>query len=133
MLYERFVVLARHKTLHKRNIFLQFVGVIAIWSLLLLAPIIHLHFYLYQLIYFSIYDIPKIRFKDYWVLDRWDLHKLTIWQKASCVYCGYGNALTARTKAVTNQTEVYSCAIKHSTHVLGEEHEKKFFPYDKFR
>jgi hypothetical protein len=35
-------------------------------------------------------------------------------------------------KAVINQTEIYSCAIKHSTHVLGEENEKNFAPYKKF-
>jgi hypothetical protein len=61
------------------------------------------------------------------------LKRLNFRQKISCAYCAYGNAVSSWVKAVMNQTETYSCAIKHSTERKGLEYQKDFLPYDKFR
>ncbi|MEO8582099.1 MAG: hypothetical protein ABI425_06030 [Patescibacteria group bacterium] len=87
---------------------------------------------LYQLIYFSALGIPKISKRQFIVMERWDLNKLNFWQKINCVYCEYANGLLAWAKAVGNQTEIYSCAIRHQHALKGHEHEKKFYDPKKF-
>ena len=61
-------------------------------------------------------------------MERWDLKKLSFLQKINCVYCEYANGILAFAKAVGNQTEIYSCAIKHRHALKGHEYEKKFYP-----
>ena len=102
--------------------------VAAISSYICIFPLILMDIFLYQFqnIYFRIFDIPHIRRRDYVVLDRYKLAKLTFWQKFNCLYCEYANGLVGYAKAVVNQMELYSCAIKHASHPLGQEHQKNF-------
>ncbi len=103
--------------------------VAAISSYICIFPLILMDIFLYQFqnIYFRIFDIPHIRRRDYVVLDRYKLAKLTFWQKFNCLYCEYANGLVGYAKAVVNQMELYSCAIKHVVQPRGQEHQKDFF------
>lgn len=86
----------------------------------------------FQNIYFRIFDIPLLERKKYVILDRYKLGKLTFWQKFNCFYCEYANGIVAYAKAVVNQMELYSCAIKHEHHPLGQNHQNDFFEREKF-
>ena len=87
----------------------------------------------FQNIYFRIYDIPILKRSQYIILDRYKLGKLSFWQRLNCLYCEYANGLVAFAKAVVNQMELYSCAIKHTHIPPGQEHQKVFFDRDKFQ
>ena len=131
MLYDHFVVTKR--TLKPRALLLQLIAALAIWSTLPAVVFIHCYLWLYQQVYFSIYAMPKARFRDYCIVDRHKLRKLNWCQKLACMYCGYANGVAAWVKVIANRTEVYSCAIKHSVAKEGQEHQKDFFAYDAFR
>jgi hypothetical protein len=103
-----------------------------IWSVVLPLFVLHAWVWVYQEIYFGLYDIPKLRQKDFVTFDRNELKGLDIVQKLACAYCAYGNGTVAWLKAVINRTEVYSCAIKHRTIVQGNEHQADFYPYEDF-
>lgn len=105
---------------------------ISIYLMIIPTLMIDLTFTLYQSIYFSIMKIPKIKKSEYISIDRWDLNKLNLWQKINCLYCEYTNGILAFAKAVGNQTEIYSCAIKHQHALKGHEYEKKFYPEKSF-
>ena len=130
MLINRFVV--TKSLLRTRSIILQIIATIAIWSMLPFIVMIHVSLWIYQQVYFSIYAIPKAKFRDYLIIDHYKLSKLNLGQKLACTYCGYANAVAAWCKVVANRTEVYSCAIKHSVHKEGQEHQKDFFAYEDF-
>jgi Na+-translocating ferredoxin:NAD+ oxidoreductase RNF subunit RnfB len=66
-------------------------------------------------------------------IDRQKLSKLSFTQKINCVYCGYANGIVAYLKAVVNQMEVYSCAIKHSVGNKATTHQKSFYKYEDFK
>lgn len=131
MYKDRFVV--TKEPLRARGLFLRVIAGTAIWMMVFPTILIHAALWAYQEIYFSIYDIPKMRFRDYLIMDRQKLSKLTWGQKLSCAFCAYTNATAAWFKAISNQTEVYSCAIKHSAFKEGQEYQKEFFEYDAFR
>ncbi len=130
MLYDMFVI-GKHP-LRRRSLLLQLVAFIVIWSTLPAVLLIHASIWIYQEIYFSIFDIPKARIREYIAFDRNRLRRLNIAQKMGCMYCAYANGVAAWIKAIANRTELYSCSIKHGTPVRGQEHQKDFFPYGKF-
>jgi len=86
----------------------------------------------FQQIYFRTMQIPLIQRHKYVILDRYKLGKLSYAQRFNCLYCEYANGLVAYAKAVVNQMELYSCAIKHELHPLGQEHQKNFFERERF-
>ena len=131
MLYDNFVV--TKDTLKNRNILLQLVAVLTIWATLPAVVLIQMTIWIYQQIYFSIYEMPKARFRDYFIIDRHKLMKLNVFQKLGCMYCGYANASAAWVKVIANRTEIYSCAIKHSARKEGQEHQKEFYEYKEFQ
>ncbi|OGJ59927.1 hypothetical protein A2881_02220 [Candidatus Peribacteria bacterium RIFCSPHIGHO2_01_FULL_55_13] len=131
MLYDNFVV--TKQTLKKRGLFLQLVATVIIWSVLPFGLLLHGSIWIYQQIYFPIYDIPKVRFSDYCIFDRYKLRHLNIFQKLACLYCEYANGGVAWLKAIVNRTEIYSCSIKHNVHKEGQEHQKDFFEYKAFQ
>lgn len=100
----------------------------------MIAPLLALDacFSLYQAVYFPLQGIPQVRRRDYIVIDRGRLQKLTWLQRLNCVYCDYANGLIAWVKAVVNLTEIYSCAIKHGTPKRGQEHQTGFYEYQDF-
>lgn len=117
----------------KYNPFLMPLAGIAIYSMIIPVFILDIWTRIYQAIYFPINEIPRINRKDYVSFERWNLKKLTLLQKIDCVYCEYVNGTLAWTKAVGNQTEVYSCAIKHQFLAKPSDHEKDFTDPSEFK
>lgn len=132
MLVERFLIAQREKKLRKAPLLLQIIASIIIYLIAIPMILMHVSLFLYQEIYFHIYDIPKVRFRDYITFDRGILKNLNMLQRLNCMYCAYANALAAWFKALVNQTETYSCAIKNHAQKLGQEHQKEFYEYKDF-
>lgn len=107
--------------------FRALIAAIFIWSMIGPLIILDICTYIYQEVYFSILEIPKIKRSEYLVFDRFELEKLTLVQKLGCLYCSYGNGILAWAKDVANQTETYSCAIKHNTKKKGQEHQGMYY------
>jgi hypothetical protein len=74
---------------------------------------------LYQLVCFPLYGIPRVRRRDYLVLDHHRLPYLNAIEKLHCGYCSYANGLLAFARELTARTEQYWCPIKHARPVPG--------------
>jgi len=85
-----------------------------IFPLLLLDAFV----FMYQLICFPIYGIPKVRRSDYLIFDHHDLAYLNLLEKINCAYCSYANGLISYVKEVVARTEQYWCPIKHARRIL---------------
>ncbi len=107
-------------------------AIISIYSMIIPIVILDISMTIYQWMYFTAMGIPKIKKNQFVVMERWDLNKLSNWQKLNCVYCEYVNGILAFAKAVGNQTEVYSCAIRHNHALKDHGYEKQFYPEKKF-
>jgi len=69
---------------------------------------------LYQFICFPVYGIKKVERASYiLIMDRNKLQYLNLFQKISCMYCGYGNGLLLYIKEIAGLTEKYWCGIMH--------------------
>ena len=85
-----------------------------IFPLLLLDAFV----FLYQLICFPVYGIPKVRRSDYLIFDHQDLAYLNLLEKINCAYCSYANGLMSYIKEIVARTEQYWCPIKHARRIL---------------
>ena len=85
-----------------------------IFPLLLLDSFV----FLYQLICFPVYGIPKVRRSDYQIFDHQDLAYLNLLEKINCAYCSYANGLMSYIKEIVARTEQYWCPIKHARRIL---------------
>jgi hypothetical protein len=94
--------------------FLSMITAPVIWSCI--VPILLLDFWAtaYQFICFPAYGIPKVRRRDYVVMDRRKLGYLNSIEKFNCVYCEYVNGLLAYVQEIAGRTEQYWCPIKHA-------------------
>ena len=108
-----FIIPQKGKFLRKR--YAIFSPIAAISAYICILPLILTDIFVtqFQWIYFGLHDIPRIKRRDYFAYDRYLLSKLNPVQKLNCYYCEYANGVIAYTKAVVNQMEIYSCAIKH--------------------
>jgi hypothetical protein len=88
-----------------------------IYALIFPFALLDLCVTLYQAICFPVYGIPKVRRRDYIVIDRQHLAYLNGLQKLNCIYCGYGNGLISFVREVAARTEAYWCPIKHAQRV----------------
>ncbi|HVW66646.1 MAG TPA: hypothetical protein VHA78_02850 [Candidatus Peribacteraceae bacterium] len=120
------------KTLGTKFFLLCWIANLVIYLAFFPLVVCHALCWLYQLIAFSIYDIPKIRLHDYLSVDRGKLKKLNGVQRLNCVYCGYANGVLAWMTATAHQTEAYACGIKHNVMKVGQEYQKDFHEYKKF-
>jgi hypothetical protein len=68
----------------------------------------------YQWVCFPLYGIPRLRRRDYLVLDHHRLPYLNAIEKLHCGYCSYANGLLAFARELTARTEQYWCPIKHA-------------------
>jgi hypothetical protein len=127
------LVIQQGKEVKYRSLFLQFIGAMSIYFMAFPYFLLDLAILQYQAIYFEITGIPKLKRSDYVIFDRAKLSKLNFGQKVNCVYCEYVNGMSAYAKAIANQTEIYSCAIKHHTMAEGQEHQKEFFDYADYK
>jgi hypothetical protein len=132
VIYMKLFVIEKGKKINKNNILFMIIGTLMIWSAIVPLIIIDIYATIYQKVYFTIQGIPKIKRSKYLNLDRWNLSKLSIGQKISCIYCSYANGIAAWFKAIVNQTETYSCAIKHQYKTPGQEHQSNYAEYKKY-
>ena len=97
-----------------------------------IVPLLFLDLFIliYQAICFPVYGIPKVKRRDYLVLDRGDLPYLNILEKLNCAYCGYANGLMAYGREVAARTEQFFCPIKHARRVIAShDRYRGFFEY----
>jgi hypothetical protein len=85
-----------------------------IYSLILPFALIDVWVWLYQLICFPVYGIPRVKRSEYIVFDRHHLGYLNILEKINCIYCSYGNGVLAYASEAAARTEAYWCPIKHA-------------------
>ncbi len=85
-----------------------------IYSVVLPFVLIDAWMTLYQWICFPIYGIPRVKRRDYLVIDHQRLAYLNAVEKVHCMYCGYANGLLAYCREVAARTEQYWCPIKHA-------------------
>ena len=114
-------VLARHRAARQRladyvrAIRLRDLAVApVIYSLIVPLVLVDLWVTLYQWICFPVYGIPRVRRRDYVVIDRYRLGYLQGLDKLNCAYCGYANGVIAYIREVASRTEAYWCPIKHA-------------------
>jgi len=127
------LIIQNNKKIRSSSVLFTPLAALTIYSMIIPVIILDIWTTVYQSIYFSILDIPKIKKSDYIMYDRWQLNKLNILQRFNCVYCEYVNGLLAWAKGVSNQTEIYSCAIKHSAIRRGQNNQVDFYDYNKFK
>lgn len=127
------VIHPNHSIDDKRNIFLNLLAAIAIYSCFFPIAFLDFSMILYQSIYFRIVRIPLLPRKEYVVIERWRLPKLTIWQRFNCIYCDYANGVMAWAKDIIGWTEIHSCAIKNSTTLVGQQHVQGYYERELFK
>lgn len=128
----QYLVPQQNKGVQWNSAFLVLIATLAIYSVVIPVMLIDLWVGIYQYIYFGIMKIPRIKRSEYVIFDRVYLPKLSIMQRINCLYCEYVNGVFAWIKEVAAQTEIYSCAIKHSTTLKGREHHRDFYQNSDF-
>lgn len=125
---------ARHRTMTKRihrylmeSSFLVLLTTPIIWSCLIPIAALDLVISIYQALCFPIYGIPKVRRRDYLLLDRHRLAYLNFLEKLNCEYCAYGNGVLAYVTEVAARTEQYWCPIKHALRMKSMHSRYRFF------
>jgi hypothetical protein len=113
-------------TLPRRNVLLVAFGAALTYVMVIPVLIAHCSGWLFEQIYFRILKIPMVPFSEHVTFDRWKLKHLNLFQRFNCAYCDYVNGLASWLKAVVNRTELYSCAIKHSSKRSGQEHQAMY-------
>lgn len=98
-----------------------------IWSCLIPIAFIDLVMSVYQAICFPIYGIPKVKRRDYILLDRHRLAYLNWAEKLNCQYCGYANGVLACASEIAARTEQYWCPIKHALRMKSVHSRHRFF------
>jgi hypothetical protein len=94
--------------------FLSIVTAPVIWSCAVPVVLLDVWATVYQFICFLAYGIPKVRRRDYVVMDRNKLRYLNSIERFNCVYCEYVNGLIACVQEIAGRTEQYWCPIKHA-------------------
>jgi hypothetical protein len=112
----------------------------ASWRDLVCAPIIYSVFLplvfidlvvtIYQYLFFSLYKLPRVSRRDYFVFDRAQLAYLNWIEKLNCAYCSYANGLAGYLREICARTEQYWCPIKHARRLLqAHPHQYGFVEY----
>ena len=105
-----------------------------IWAMMIPALLADISVSIYQYICFPIYKIPKVKRKDYVIMDRYNLFYLDKVEKINCWYCEYFNGVVAYVREVGARTEQFWCPIKHSK-PLKDKHSRydNFFDYGDYK
>lgn len=98
-----------------------------IYGMIVPAVIFHIGLEIYHLVAFGLYNIPRVRARDYFVYDRGKLPYLNWFEKFNCLYCSYFNNLMRYATEIAGRTERYWCPIKHATRL-----QKTHSQYNKF-
>ena len=125
---------ARHKKLVKRFIdyvrdstFLILLTGPVIWSCLIPVALLDLVISIYQAVCFPIYGIPKVKRREYVMLDRRHLAYLNWVEKLNCEYCGYANGVLAYASEIAARTEQHWCPIKHALRMKSMHNRYRYF------
>ncbi|HEB01679.1 MAG TPA: hypothetical protein ENI12_00415 [Nitrospirae bacterium] len=112
---------AQHKAIVKKlprylydAAFLNMLTVPVIWSCLIPVAFLDLIVMVFQFICFPVYGIPKVKRKDYIIIDRHYLSYLNTIEKINCLFCGYFIGVISIVQEVAARTEQYWCPIKHA-------------------
>lgn len=109
---------------------LNLVTVPVIWFCLVPALFLDCITSLYQAVCFPVYSIPKVKRREYIVIDRHYLSYLNWIEKINCCYCAYFNGLIAYVQEIAARTEQYWCPIKHARRTRATHSRyRKFFDY----
>jgi len=90
-----------------------------VYSLTLPLVLLDLWATLFQWICFPVWKVPRVRRRDYLVLDHRQLAYLNLIEKTNCLYCSYANGTIAYAREVAARTEQYWCPIKHAKPFVG--------------
>ena len=91
----------------------RWISIPFIWGISIPVVFLHLLWEVYHQVAFRLYGIPRVRARDYIIIDRAELSYLTIFGKLSCVYCWYVNGALAYFVEIAARTERHFCPIKH--------------------
>jgi len=94
--------------------FLVILTIPFIWGMMIPALMADVFVTIYQTVCFPIYKIPKVKRKDYIIIDRYNLFYLDKVERINCLYCEYFNGVIAYVREVGARTEQFWCPIKHS-------------------
>ncbi len=104
-----------------------------IWSMMIPALLADIFVTIYQSVCFPIYKIPKVKRRDYVVIDRYNLFYLDRAERINCLYCEYFNGIIGYTREVAARTEQFWCPIKHSKPQIDmHSRYEKFFDFGDF-
>lgn len=128
---------ARHRALVKRftsyirdSRFMILLTTPVIWACIFSIALLDLAMMIYQAICFPIYGIPKVRRRDYILLDRRHLAYLNWMEKFNREYCGYANGVLACATEIAARTEQYWCPIKQALRMKSMHNRyRTFFDY----
>jgi hypothetical protein len=101
-----------------------------VYSLFFLLALLDVCVWIYQLLCFPVYRVPRVRRSNYVVLDRHQLQYLNPIERTHCLFCSYATGLVAYVREIAARTEQYWCTIKHAQR-LKDVHFRyyKFLPY----
>lgn len=104
-----------------------------IWSMMIPIVMTDIFVTIYQTICFPIYKIPKVKRKEYVVMDRYNLFYLDKVERINCWYCEYFNGVVAYVREIAGRTEQFWCPIKHSK-PIKDKHSRydNFFDFGDF-
>jgi hypothetical protein len=75
---------------------------------------------LYQWLCFPIYGLPRVKRRDFVVIDRHKLAYLNVLEKLNCLFCEYAIGVLAYATEIGSRTEEFWCPIKHARSPLAE-------------
>jgi hypothetical protein len=81
----------------------------------------------YQFVCFPAYGIPRVRRRDYIILDRHNLRYLNSIERLNCAYCGYVNGAIAYVQEIAGRTEQHWCPIKHAVRLKTMHSRYRYF------
>jgi len=90
----------------------HFLSMPFIYGMIIPAVLLDIALTIYQWTAFSLYRIPRVQRKDFFIYDRRYLDYLNLVQKINCLYCSYVNGLFAYAVEIGARTERYWCPIK---------------------
>jgi hypothetical protein len=97
------------------------------YSMLVPFALLHAWVELYQAICFRAWRLPRVRRRDYFVIDRHRLAYLNGLEKLNCMFCSYANGVVAYTREVAARTEQYWCPIQHARRARGQHERHRSF------
>ena len=90
----------------------HFLSIPFIYGMFIPACILDIWLTIYQYTAFTLYHIPYVKRRDYFIYERRFLDYLNWIQKINCLYCSYVNWLFAYAVEIWARTERYWCPLK---------------------